>query len=243
MQDTKPVQVVMLPQKNNQIVCTKLHKKSDNKLVWEDITHSKLIVGYTPQHLYFLSYDMIKEDDWMMLNDQHPQGRVRKCYWIALASNELYGLADDDSLYIDPKDAEGWGFCRRREVKKIISSTDPSLGLPSIPENWIRDAYVPSNGSVKQVILSMDTLESLPVQYKLSLTLNNEVVIVDEFRAIGEFDKKLDSIDQELDDAAEDYRTGYTCPDTEIKPYHINNAFKAGAMWMKEQLTKNNKNT
>lgn len=70
---------------------------------------------------------------------------------------------------------------------QIIASTDPSLGLPSIPKSFIQQ-YVASNGKINKVSL---TIKEFPdssfgndrgnVYWKLKLTDKNEVVIV-EFR-------------------------------------------------------------
>ena len=42
--------------------------------------------------------------------------------------------------------------------KKVIASTDPSLGLPLISMDWVRNAYVPSQGSIKEIEIEMGLL-------------------------------------------------------------------------------------
>lgn len=138
-----------------------------------------------------------------------------------------------------------------------IASTDPSLGLPAIPTTWIRDVYIPSNGSIKEVKLELEfnhALKSMATESRIKLTPNNEVVIVDRnidklpypelVKEISEYYKDVKivekSVDQELEDAA-----------AKTYPYHPDatkdsamsvaanvrrTAFKAGANWKAEQV-------
>jgi len=133
-------------------------------------------------HLNFISTDPneeIKEGDWIIKIGEF----VKRA-----------GKSEIDYLKID-----------KNYFHKIIASTDPSLGLPAIPLTWIRDVYVPSNGSIKEVMLEIEEVD-IPVtepvrKYynetklieKIKLTPNNEVVIVDEPKPFTkeEFDYQL----------------------------------------------------
>jgi hypothetical protein len=188
-----------------------------------------------PQHLYFTSNEVIKEGDWVfcysihMNNPSHPPDR-----------------------YINP--IRKWNSGNCTACKKIIASTDPSLGLPAIPTIWIKDVFVSSNGSIKEVKLEkveniMDGVLSVigkgirnpPAQseYKLKLTEANEVVVVEstqylEVQTPAECLKELECIgqDKELEEAALSYFMLHPLPNMQHK---IENAFKAGAEWQKEQ--------
>ena len=79
--------------------------------------------------------------------------------------------------------------------KKIVASTDPALGLPAIPLTWIRDVYVPSNGSIKKVSLQIeakyDTTTGMFARFGLVFDDNGCVVIVDEPKVNGWSVKEL----------------------------------------------------
>lgn len=62
----------------------------------------------------------IKEGDKFLLNNKHPAGELRTCYWI-----------EDDRLYIDKKEDRGWGFAYRNEAKLtklFLCSRDIQVG-------------------------------------------------------------------------------------------------------------------
>ncbi len=122
--------------------------------------------SHSSQYLYFTSDDQIKMDDWY-LDDTN---QVRKCV-----------ISDKDY----------WAV--RQSYKKIVASTDTSLGIPAISEEWICTKYVPSNGSITDIKLQINS--KLPdccsdcdcevdggfcapiITLKLT---DNEVVVVDE---------------------------------------------------------------
>lgn len=85
------------------------------------------------QHLYLVSDRDIKEDD--------------KIYPISFHHIQTAG---EDNLDISI-------------FKKIEATTDRSLGLPLIPQKWIEEIYVLSDGSIKEVsldmVLTLDGLE------------------------------------------------------------------------------------
>jgi hypothetical protein len=143
--------------------------------------HNHIVAPY--QHLYFTSDEPIQDCDWY----------IDDC-------NQIRKSFTSDKEYWKP----------RTSYKKIIASTDPALGLPAIPTAWIRDEYVLSNGSIKEVRLEttydgtickdVPTVNTLShsdyckgnheVIYKLKLTPGNEVVIVDG--AMDIFEKVVD---------------------------------------------------
>lgn len=86
--------------------------------------------GGQRKHLYIISDDEIKEGDWFMLNEEHPQGRLRQCYHIS-DNNRLWNGENWDTLkgkhyFIQPI-GKGSGFVTELECKKIIATTDISL--------------------------------------------------------------------------------------------------------------------
>lgn len=119
---------------------------------------------------------------------------------------------------------------------KIVASTDPSLGLPSIPQSFIKQ-YVAGNGKIDKVRLVLYSHNDCPEEAldhpfsestwyqthidKLKLTANNEATIVDE---------PCDIQDKELEDAA----TSYWKRTSNANSYAD---FEAGANWQKERST------
>ena len=111
-----------------------------------------------PQHLYFTTDEPIQEGDWCFAG---------MGYYLIKALN----IYDFKFHY--------------KNCTKIVASTDPALGLPTIPTTWIKDGYVPSNGSIKQIELETFLWDFVnqddgvvETTDKLKLTDNNEVVIV-----------------------------------------------------------------
>ena len=223
-------QVVMLPTNSNNSHIGILKRNIDiiNPLIYNSVGIFNTF-AWSSQHLYFTRDEPIQKGDW--------------CYSIRA---EMIFQAPDLS-----KDLLGSG------VRKIIASTDPALGLPAIPLTWIKDVYVPSNGSIKKVELKMVEIDESSFTHHcfvLKLTPNNEVVIVDEpvaFKLTKETAKMAQNaadpdgsirakitnilyskVDQELEDAALSYFMLHPLPNMQHK---IENAFKAGVEWQKEQ--------
>jgi hypothetical protein len=205
--NTITAQVVMLPT-NDKTLLKKFYIVDKYQLLFKQ---NHIIAPY--QHLYFTSDEPIQDCDWY----------IDDC-------NQIRKSFTSDKEYWKP----------RTSYKKIIASTDPALGLPAVPTTWIRDEYVASNGSIKEVKLEkveniMDGVLSVvgkgirnpPAlsEYKLKLTPNKKVVIVDEPKiSEKEFDKIMSEPSlglfeqvhveemmlenkkyQELEDAAERY--------------------------------------
>lgn len=172
----KKLQVVMLPKVNSEnclglIKCIKdwksfiTSKEDFNKIGdigWGQNTSKGVFEYWQPQHLYFISDDPIQKDEYY------------------------------------PGNMEGFST----EWQKIIATTNPELKLPLIPQDWIKNVYVPSQGSIKEVYVEMGEKYScshdnckipdrcyqqgkptLCEQFSkqvYKLTLNNEVVIINE---------------------------------------------------------------
>jgi hypothetical protein len=229
--ETINCQVVMLPTNSNNSHIGILKRNIDiiNPLIYNDVGIFNTS-AWSSQHLYFTSNEVIKEDDCVfcysihMNNPSHPPDR-----------------------YINPIRKWNRGNCTA--CKKIIASTDPSLGLPAIPELFLKK-YVAAGGKIDKVKL-VTTLTSASYElygefqrpdednieetwYKLKLTEANEVVVVEstqylEVQTPAECLKELECIgqDKELEDAA-----NLSAPGSLYGRFH----FKAGAKWQKEQL-------
>jgi hypothetical protein len=222
---TLDCQVVMLPTENM------------SKLV-RQISTSKLFFnsGYSvksglaqPQHLYFPSNEVIKEGDWIFEIGE----------WdIKSVCQSLKNWTKEDHEKF-PND------------KKIVASTDSSLGLPTIPKSFLKQ-YVAANGKIDKVKLFLECVvcfsdngeckraKECCERLKLKLTAANEVVIVDiEPKDTRILDNILPQIadgtfnvDKELEDAA---KKAYPYYRDENKGADPINAFKAGAEWQKQQ--------
>lgn len=160
---TQDVRVVILPTGINGWKKGALVKKPDNEGGTLFIAPCDSLIdsihvwerGYKPQRLYFTS-------------DEEITGTHQYVYSEDLGINKAYeilpGLKSSDKL--------------------VIASTDPSLNLPSIPEEWIRNKYVPSNGKIDSVNLAMEEIfdpifDDEPL-YCLKLTDKNEICIIEE---------------------------------------------------------------
>ena len=223
MEKTKPVQVVMLPTEDKTIL-KKFYMVDTYQLLFNQ---NHIIAPY--QHLYFISTDLIKKHD---------------CYLESRYEREPFIDKADDSWEDDKTDPL---FGKNPEgTFKVIASTDPSLGLPAIPLTWIRDVYVPSNGSIKEVRLETEPYlirnGDNTLYYDIKLTQDNEVVIVDKpawtsepISTVAIFTLKDGSkkilevpINQELEDVAEKaYPINNSIRDT-AKQVMLKKAFKQG---------------
>lgn len=184
------------------------------------------------QHIYFTSIEEVKVGDFVLIKE--PQGLV------------VCKVDNPKNFNRDPK---------------IIAATDHFLGVPSIPEKWVRDIYVPSNGKIKYTKLIQEekgicscgksdygyecsgncTAEEYAKSFtiKLKLTLTNSVIILKEsIRSIDEhyyFNDVPVSTDQELEDAANTYMMKEFPKSIDIGWADGEEAFKAGAEWQKKR--------
>jgi len=114
-------------------------------------------------HLCFISDDKIGPDEFGIIN--HPENGL------AIMQNHLVQTTEGDMRAYDFWKAEG----------KVIAITKTALGLPSIPQAWIRDVYVPANGKIEEVLLktveeSGDFTDS--IESRMLHCIDNEVVIL-----------------------------------------------------------------
>ena len=80
--------------------------------------------GHKNQHLYIISNDEIKEGDLF--------------YNATIGNTGIFTCKDIDNLYIQSKELGNFGINHNSKYcNKIIASTDPSLGLPSISQGFI----------------------------------------------------------------------------------------------------------
>jgi len=115
---------------------------------------------WQPQQLLVLSDEEIKEGDWV----------------ICINNGVNHYKVIQNKIPSAFQDVEGW--------KKIIASTDPSLGLPAIPQSFI-EKYVIANGEIDEVELDTEerihegsTMKHVIFKEKLKLTKDNEVCVI-----------------------------------------------------------------
>lgn len=161
----KLCKVVMLPQSDKCLKPNDIVIGGNGTMnLWS--THSGSIPNASPQHLFFISEDIIKKGD-TFLNI------------ITSKLGEYPGTYLGEVVLIDVN----W--------RKVEATNDKNCYgyLPSIPLQWICDVYVPSNGKVDNVCLETiceygDECPSRGAYDKqhlckasLKLTANNEVII------------------------------------------------------------------
>ena len=168
---TQTAQVVMLPQDKQDWNKGDLVIDIYGLCIAEHESHSES-PKWKAQHIYFTTDEPIQEGDWFT-NTELSKLYKATCY---ISDNDIECEIND--CYV-PK----------RYARKIIASTDPALDLPDIPTTWIRDVYVPSNGSIKEVDLETFLWDYVnqddgvvETTDKLKLTDNNEVCIVSEIQ-------------------------------------------------------------
>ena len=154
MGNEKVCKVVMLPTEDTVNI---FHdgKKMFHSIGLEPQTGHSINSDCNGIHIHLLSEDAICEGDWYL----QPEGLRRsaaKTGTCAFPPNSL----------------------------KIVASTDPSLGLPMIPESFLKE-YVDVNGAIIEVWLETYPQDSVSMgtgivetEYKLCLADNNEVVVL-----------------------------------------------------------------
>ena len=147
---------------NNQIVIENEHPLKGHLTISNDTLAKNInrvgtkLIGYTPQHLYFLSNEKIKEGDLM--------------YWYVqpINKNRISKVTKEDIDYYTNMNNQG---------KKIIASTDESLRwnddnyiqvidthfcqLPR-PSNEFLKAYCKANGKIDEVFVEVDLRPDFP---------------------------------------------------------------------------------
>jgi hypothetical protein len=152
MKNTETYKVIILPTTNR---TSKLwYDNKDKKHLFDPVGTKDA----TPQHLYAISDEEIKEGvDYYY--DSH---------------NNLILKSSNNS------DHKVYGY------KKIIATTDKSLGLPIFEQSFIK--HYAEVGGIDEVELEMEKIPYMEqpsigpweYYYKLKLTDNNEVVVVEE---------------------------------------------------------------
>lgn len=158
------------------------------------------------QHLYLTSPDEIKEGDWYILFDKALDG-----------SHILKTVYKASKLRIDS--IKKMPSC---EFKKIIASTDAELGswelgsektggikklIPHIPDSFIQ-AFVKSNGNIKEVNVEWEWKDSSNKDYKGEIKIREDnTVIIHQCRTYTR---------DEVIEFIKDYRESILCLDKDI---------------------------
>lgn len=164
MNSTKQYKVVMLPIKNHDgyqhkgeiyKFADKLHQCEHNSHLGQ--AHPMKVAAAIPQHVYIVSDDEVKEGDFILPTNTE--------------NDKVTG-------YNSPVKAK-YNYAASIHNPKIVASTDSSLGLPSIPQKWIKNKYIASNGGITDVVIELFNLtNNSGDNYVLKLTDNNEIVIL-----------------------------------------------------------------
>jgi hypothetical protein len=218
---TITAQVVMLPNLERNLPENKWGEykltKDNEKLDYKMYVHTTGVDIY--QHLYFTSDEPIQKGHWY--------------------------LHENISKPVKESGLLKWGDDLLKRFK-VIASTDSSLGLPAIPESFLKQ-YVDANGKIDSMKLetfpwdSLDDNGKVITNHKLKLTDKNEVVVVEatqylEVQTPAECLKELEQLiqNQTLEDAAIKYGAIPEEGLDELNGDKID-GFKAGAEWQKEQ--------
>lgn len=142
------------------------------------------------QHLYFIHVpdpnthhpnDEIKQRDWVIGgNIERENHYIRQC-------SDLETVEHHNKLIAVRKQANDNGrpFPPNIVFAKIIATTDSSLGLPGIPESFIKE-YVAANGAIDEVALQLIGVGQISTasgeweenKKILRLTMKSEVIIL-----------------------------------------------------------------
>lgn len=109
-------------------------------------------VGYYPQHLYVLSNEEIKENDWFYCSDKTNYRHIFKCIGLTEPENLKVKNSKEIGCYFVKNNTDGYGDWAKCYSKKIIATTDKSLGLPLISKTDI-DKYISEWESHKLVTI------------------------------------------------------------------------------------------
>lgn len=149
---------VMLPSKDKSPLV--ILRNDDKEIILSStINKNHLAHNWNYQHLYLVSEQEIKEDDWY-IDLKNPE-RAWKYY------------RNDEPWYVEE---EG-----QKNIRKIIATTDKSLSLPLIPDSFI-ERWVRWQGDIDKVRLKMENpFENLspekPPVWQLALDKNDFVII------------------------------------------------------------------
>jgi hypothetical protein len=184
-----------------------------------------------PQHLYFTSDEPIQDGNWLFERGE---------WGIKSVCQSMGNWTKEDHLKY-PND------------KKIIASTDPSLGLPNIPKSFLKQ-YVAANGKIDKVrlqtrccgiIANVADCHITCNKFILELTAANEVVVdivgtMLEYKGLTNLLDVFPDEDKELEEAAKEWVDSFYQKEKEYSKVGRNkcspqSGFIAGAEWQKEQ--------
>ncbi len=122
--------VVMLPTKDPTII----FESHDKLYYYNSLDNPPFSIHkpYTPQHLYLISNQGIDDQEVGTLVWNSEDGSI---YKTTVKSHKYKGQTD--------------------HTHTIVASTDTSLCLPYIQEEWIKNVYVPRNGKITEVMLQL----------------------------------------------------------------------------------------
>ena len=74
---------------------------------------------------------------------------IKSGVWVCLPNDRgIQKMTETDMLhYLDSGS---------NATQRIIATTDPALNLPLIPEKWLKELYIPSNGDIKEVLVELE---------------------------------------------------------------------------------------
>lgn len=161
-----------------------------------------------------VSDEKVKGGDFMCLKNQHPQGKIRKCWYI-------HDNGDFQQLMTDNPDDinRGYGFCKQKEVFKIIAGIE---GLPSIDWNGLEEEFGWIDVNVRDI-----TLEA----FKQGITFSHHQFSDDaynRFRTWFSQNKKVQSLNdkkfslEDMLNLAEHITNGYEINTWENRDYKTN---------------------
>ena len=140
------VEVVMLPTQFSHVALV------INKLSYSHNGFFTQDNGESPQYIYFTSDEEIKGGDHVILESNR----------VLLTTGANY---HGNSLYTKEREFDAYPLA---DCKKIVASTDTTLGLPTIPTEWIK-TYVIHNGSIKDV-----KIQTVAGDYDIAAKSNSE---------------------------------------------------------------------
>ena len=135
-------------------------------LRYTDIKFSYLETKY--YHLYLISNRKIKQDDKCL----DPEGGQ-----LPLVFTCKENLEDEQDVIIDTEGKVRYTNCDPHQVYRIEASTDKSLGLPLIPQSFVKE-YTQKQGKIDKVYLKLCNGDILLHMDEGGYPSNGEVIIL-----------------------------------------------------------------
>lgn len=162
--NTKKCKVILLPAENT--------RKGNFVVLQDNKIKYKRFNQVTPwekcQNLYFITEDKIEIGDYFY---------HQICKKVFKANyTDIQNFARITNYKFNKSD---FFTTAKPYWNKVISSTDSNLNLPTIPQQWIKESYIPSQGKIMDIELKLYLTEA-PPKPKLYTKDNNEVYIVEE---------------------------------------------------------------